>query len=120
MIFRKQKCLLLAILFVFALLAKGTNAVAKNLGKPRIILFVTKDTLNYEADITVPLFSEMLKRKYGYDVAVLLGSGGHSSYHYPKIEIISKADLLIIFARRIALPYEQMNVIKSYSIKETR
>lgn len=120
MIFRKQKCLLLAILFVFALLAKGTNAVAKNLGKPRIILFVTKDTLNYEADKTVPLFSEMLKRKYGYDVAVLLGSGGHSSYHYPKIEIISKADLLIIFARRIALPYEQMNVIKSYSIKETR
>jgi hypothetical protein len=58
-----------------------------------------------------------LKQKYGYDVKVLLGSGEHGYYRYPHLKVISNADLLIIFARRIALPHEQMNLIKSYLAK---
>jgi len=33
-----------------------------------------------------------------------MGSGERGSYRYPHMEMVSKADLLIVFARRIALP----------------
>jgi type 1 glutamine amidotransferase len=129
MLFKKQGNLMLAILSLFAFLLDSADAVAKDSPKiinqktikikrkPRIVFLITKDTLNYEADKTIPQFSEMLKKKYGYHVSVLLGSGKHGSYRYPNMELVLKADLLVVFARRIALPHEQMNIIKKYLSK---
>jgi len=125
MIFKKYKSILLAAIFVFVLLALRTNSTrARNINqlqnhkieeiRSRIVFLITEDPDNYEAHITVPPFAEMLRDKYGYEVTVLLGSGGRGSYRYPHMEIISKADLLIVFARRIALPHEQVNIIKKY------
>ena len=91
-----------------------TECMAK---KPRIVFLVTKDTNNYEGHRTVPLFAEKLEKEYGYEVTVLLGTGDHGSYRYPSMDALSQADLLVIFARRIALPHEQMNAIKSYLSK---
>ena len=85
--------------------------------KPHIVFLITKDSLNYEAHKTIPEFAEMLKKKYGYKVTVLLGKGDHGSYRYTGLEVLSQADLLVVFARRIALPHEQMNAIKNYLLK---
>src|SRR4029079_4817209 len=36
---------------------------------------------------------------------------------YACLQVLAKVDLLVVFARRIALPHEQMNAIKSYLSK---
>jgi type 1 glutamine amidotransferase len=81
------------------------------------VFLITKDTNNYEAHNTIPRFAETLKKEHGYKVIVLLGDGDHGSYRYPSLEALSQADLLVVFARRIALPHEQMNAIKTYLSK---
>lgn len=79
-----------------------------------IVFLITKDSLNYEAHKTIPAFAESLRKQMGYKVTVLLGKGAHGAYTYPGFEVLDKADLLIIFARRIALPHKQMDMLKSY------
>ena len=85
--------------------------------KPHIVFLITKDTNNYEAHKTVPRFAETLEKEHGYEVTVLLGSGDHGSYRFPSMDALSQADLLVVFARRIALPHEQMKAIKTYLSK---
>ena len=117
--------LLLSCIFVFALLVKTDNAVSNDLSplrgqhtdtikKKKIVFLITKDPDNYEADKTVPIFAGMLHRKYGYETTVLLGEGTHGAYRYSHMEIVSDADLVVVFARRIALPHEQINILKKY------
>lgn len=126
--FRCYKSFLLSVLFAFILLpdnntlmATGIYTLQKNkiekMKKAKIVFLITKDPDNYEADKTIPRFAEILRKEYGYDVTVLLGSGDRGSYSYPNMEAVSKADLLVVFARRIALPHKQMNIIKSYLAK---
>ena len=126
MAFIKYTGLLFAVVSGFIFLVKNDAAAAKNVNQPlnqkvenmkekkKIVFLISEDPDNYEAHKTVPKFAGMLREKYGYDVTVLLGSGGHGSYRYPGMEIVSKADLLIVFARRIALPHEQMKLLKDY------
>lgn len=126
--FRWHKSFLLSVLFAFILLpdnntlmATGIYTLQKNkiekMKKAKIVFLITKDPDNYEADKTIPRFAEILRKEHGYDVTVLLGSGDRGSYSYPNMEAVSKADLLVVFARRIALPHKQMNIIKSYLAK---
>jgi type 1 glutamine amidotransferase len=126
--YHKQKILITPIILLFAFVA-NTFAGSKELvqqikqkaeyreEKPSIVFLITKDSNNYEAHNTIPLFAEMLRKEHGYNVTVLLGTGDHGSYRYPGMDALSKADLLVVFARRIALPHEQMNAIKSYLSK---
>ena len=90
------------------------STVEKMAQKQKIVFLITEDPDNYKAHETVPKFAEMLEEKYGYEVTVLLGSGGHGSYTYPQADVISRADLLVVFARRIALPHQQMKALKNY------
>jgi type 1 glutamine amidotransferase len=108
----KYSLFFIAAFFIHVIHLNGDNSVIKK--KQQIVFLITEDPDNYEAHKTVPKFARMLEEKYGYDATVLLGSGGHGSYSYPHMEILSKADLLVVFARRIALPHEQMNAIKNY------
>jgi type 1 glutamine amidotransferase len=122
----KQNTLIITIIVLFAFITNNASARAKELiqqvkqkagyieKKPSIVFLVTKDSNNYEAHNTIPLFAEMLRKEHGYEVTVLLGTGDHGSYRYPSMDALSKADLLVVFARRIALPHDQMNAIKSY------
>lgn len=117
------------IVLIFAFLANIAHAGAKEIiqqirqeagnvfKKPLIVFLISKDTNNYEAHKTIPVFAEMLQKEHGYDVSVLLGEGSHGSYRFPNLEVLSKADLLVVFARRLALPNEQMNAIKNYLSK---
>lgn len=82
--------------------------------KPHLVFLITEDPDNYEAHKTIPVFAEMLRKKMGYDVTVLLGTGSRGAYTYPNFDVVAKADLLVVFARRIALPHAQMNSLKNY------
>ncbi|MEP6595226.1 MAG: ThuA domain-containing protein [Ginsengibacter sp.] len=129
MIDSKQKILIITGMLLFVFVAINGSAATKDLvqqikqkveeikKKPSIVFLITKDSNNYEAHNTVPLFAEMLEKEHGYKVTVLLGEGDHGSYRYPGMEALSEADLLVVFARRIALPHEQMNAIKEYLSK---
>src|SRR5688572_27883613 len=124
-----QKKLIITIILLFAFVTNNASAGVKELfqqikqiteyvkKKPRIVFLITKDPNNYEAHHTMPQFAETLEREHGCQVTVLLGKGDHGSYSYAGMEALSKADLLVVFARRIALPHEQMNAIKSYLSK---
>jgi type 1 glutamine amidotransferase len=125
----QQKNCIITIILLFAFLMNDTSVGAKKSIQPitpkaeyiakkaHIVFLITKDTNNYEADKTVPRFAETLEKEHGYEVTVLLGTGDHGSYRYPSLDALSQADLLVVFARRIALPHEQMNAIKTYLSK---
>ena len=81
---------------------------------PLIVFLITEDPDNYRAHETIPVFAHMLEEKHGYKTRVLLGKGFHGACEFPGIDILSKADLLVVFARRVAIPYDQMKVIKDY------
>lgn len=113
----------LVCLLAFALLISPFNTEAgitndykskDLLKKVKIVFLITEDPDNYEAHKTIPVFAEMLKKKYHYDVRVLLGTGDRTSYKYPGIEAVNNADVLIVFARRIALPHKQIKILKNY------
>lgn len=81
---------------------------------PHIVFLISEDSLNYNAHITIPAFAKFMEARYGYKTSVLLGKGKRVSYSFPGIEVLSKADLLVVFCRRVALPPAQLNTIKKY------
>jgi type 1 glutamine amidotransferase len=81
--------------------------------RPHIVFLVSEDVNNYEAHSTIPKFSELLKKKK-FGVTVIQGSGELNAFSFPNLEVLEKADLLVIFSRRVALPVDQMNRIKNY------
>src|SRR5690349_17229885 len=100
---------------IVALCVLVINAFAEQPAKKAHVVFlITKDSNNYEAHNTIPVFAEKLRKEHGYKVTVLLGEGEHGSYRYPSVDALANADLLVVFARRIALPHEQMKAIKEY------
>ena len=104
----------IAAILLFAVFAANNAFAEQPVKKAHIVFLITKDTNNYEAHLTVPVFAEKLRKEHGYDVTVLLGEGEHGSYRYPSVDALSTADLLIVFARRIAPPHDQMKAIKDY------
>ena len=105
---------LITLVIFFGAISTNAAFAEQPAKKAHIVFLITKDTNNYEADITIPVFAQKLRKEHGYDVTVLLGEGDHGSYRYPNTDALSKADLLVVFARRIALPHEQMKAIKDY------
>lgn len=82
--------------------------------KPHIVFLISEDPDNYEAHKTIPAFAQMLERDHNFKVTVLLGEGPREAYSFPNIEAVSKADLLVVFCRRLALPSQQLAVIRAY------
>lgn len=105
-------------LLLFLILVNATAAMSsgfpEHIDKPHIVFLINEDPLNYQAHITMPKFANMLTSKLDFKVTVLLGKGDLASCHFPGLEILSEADLVVIFFRRIALKHEQMKIIKSY------
>lgn len=84
-------------------------------GKANILFLISKDVDNYEADKTVPVYAKKLQSEHGFSVTVLQAVGERSSASFPGLEeALDKADLLVVFARRLGLPEAQMNSIKNY------
>lgn len=81
---------------------------------PRVVFLVSKDPLNYKADETIPVFAKYLKAEKGYNIKVIEAEGPRTSAHIPNIKAIQKADVLVIFCRRLALKSEQMQVLQEH------
>lgn len=118
-----------AVALLFSILAYSKSVAAKEPAqyskqkfnsvkkKPHIVFLITDDSNSYEAHKTIPVFAALLEKKYNYETTVLLGKGANGAYTYPGFDVVAKADLLVIFARRIALPHEQMKMIKNHLSK---
>lgn len=92
-------------------LEKENNHVTK---PPHIVFLISEDPDNYEAHLTIPVFAKQLETELRYQVTVLQGTGERHAYKFPKLEVLQKADLVVVFARRLALPKKQMKLLKSY------
>lgn len=108
---------LILILLLVNTFAFGNGDIVDEVKDPKkkhIVFLVSIDVNNYEADRTVPVFAKMLEEKLGYETTVLIGEGERQGYEFSNLETILKADLLVVFCRRLALPISQMSMIKHY------
>lgn len=81
--------------------------------QPHVVFLISKDPLNYQAHITIPAFAGRL-RSQGFDVSVLLGEGEPEAFRFPGLKVLSRADLLVVFCRRVALSHSQLDLIRDY------
>src|SRR5688572_24154570 len=93
------RCFLLVLM---TLAATGTSQAKK---KPHVVFLISEDPDNYEARKTIPVFAQKLRAANRYEVTVLLGEGTNNAFRFPGMEILKKADLVVLFSRRIALPH---------------
>ena len=103
-------------MFTFLFMQNGLSSTPIVKSKHIVFLINDNDSLNYMAHETIPAFAKFLQSQSNgkYKTTVILGSGTNESYEFPNLERINDADLLVIFSRRIALPVQQVNLIKSY------
>ncbi len=102
---------------LMAMVIGSSSASAKaNLNSkiPHIVFLISEDPDNYEAHISMPAFAKSLSESGRYKTSVLQGSSNRTSYRFPNFEIVKEADLIVVFARRLALPNEQMDLLKEY------
>lgn len=108
-------CFLLVISVGFTTLAVADDRDRNgDKNKPHIVFLISEDSLNYEAHKTIPVFAEKLWQEKGYRVSVLLGKGANNAFSFPGFEVFEKADLVVLFSRRIALPEKQLQQFKDY------
>lgn len=105
-------------LLVFVMIALGAFAqscVSKNASKPpHIVFLISEDPDNYEAHVSIPAFAQTLSDSKLYSTTVLKSEGQRTASSFPNFELIKDADLVVLFARRLALPAAQMDLLKNY------
>ncbi len=102
------------ICLFFALVSCQSNKKEED-KKPNIVFLISEDPLNYKATQTIPPFAEQLQKEGNYNTKVLVGEGDKlEAHHFPGLEALEDADLLVVFCRRLALKPEQMAAIKGY------
>jgi type 1 glutamine amidotransferase len=115
------KAPILRLLLLIALTFSGPESYAQQTpqpaGKPRVVFLISKDSLNYEAHKTIPLFATQLRKLNKYEVTVILGEGSNNAFRFPGLEVIQDAAVVVLFSRRIALPHQQLAMFKNYLSK---
>jgi type 1 glutamine amidotransferase len=107
---------LFAVLLVAIVTSSNTVHAARGAeNKHRVLFLISEDPDNYKAHETMPPFAKNLERTHGYKVTVIKGEGELTAFRFPGLlPALADADLLVFFARRIALPHEQLDAIKGY------
>lgn len=104
---------LIILFFVWAGFSCQTKSREEK--KPHIVFLISEDPLNYKATTTIPPFAQTLTASDEYKTTVIQGEGEKlEAHHFPGLEVLREADLLVVFCRRLALKPEQMQMIKSY------
>jgi type 1 glutamine amidotransferase len=83
--------------------------------RPRVV-FISAEN-EYDAAKTLPEFANELETKYGLCCEILQGSTDirdEGRHNIPGTEALTDADLAVVFARRRALPPEQMKYLRDY------
>ena len=102
--------LLLGAIFLTPLRAQNVRPDAK-----RILILFSEDPDNYQAHETMPVFAKTLEGANQYKVTLIKGEGELTAFRFPGLpDALAKTDLLIFFARRIALPHDQLDALKAY------
>ena len=113
---KSKACVKTILLLVIAFVYQATNDTyaQKPEGKvPHVLFLISEDPDNYKATTTIPVFAGKLKEQ-GYRTTVLLGEGERGSFRFPGMDVISDVDLVVVFCRRVALPREQLQMLKDY------
>lgn len=114
-IFNQRKCIvhLLAFLLICAVSVNPSKA-QRDAKKPHLVFLISEDPLNYEADVTIPPFADSLQKSGLFTTTVLKGTGKHESFQFDGLSALKKADVLVVFCRRVALPHKQMEQIQKF------
>lgn len=108
----------ITLLFLLILIGLGTAGIAlARDGKKEplhIVFLISEDPDNYSAHLTIPEFANYLAASKQYKTTVLKGESDRTSYRFPNFEILKEADLVVVFARRLALASDQMAGLKNY------
>lgn len=102
--------LILALSFI-AISASGQIHVGN---KTHVVFLISEDPDNYRATETIPVFAKKLSDEHGLRTTVLLGKGERSAFRFPGFDAIRDADLVVVFCRRVALPQEQIRMLRQY------
>jgi type 1 glutamine amidotransferase len=89
--------------------------VFRNDKRPRVV-FISAES-EYGAAESLPGFAHELETKYGFYCELLQGSterSGPERHEIADLEALTKADLVVVFARRRAFPQEQMKYLRRY------
>jgi len=95
----------LALLFV----AIQTASAAESTRAPELVLI--SGEYEYESARTLPAFKQYLSTNYGFNCTYLERTKGED---IPGLDALDKADLVILFIRRMTLPEEQLAKIRRY------
>lgn len=93
---------------------RGAEPAPSPVEAPNIVFLISEDPSNYKATKTIPAFADMLGDRYGCRCTVLRREGDLNAARFPGLEVIQKADLMVIFFRRCALPESQLAMIRAY------
>ncbi|MBT5621387.1 MAG: hypothetical protein HOJ65_11565, partial [Verrucomicrobia bacterium] len=77
--------------------------------KPHIVL-LSGESL-YGSATTLPKFAKQLEQQHGYRCTTIVREGEH---RFPSLDALGQADLVVVFARRMQLPAEQLGQVKRY------
>ncbi len=77
--------------------------------RPHVVVMVSDD--HYHADKTLPVFAQKLREEYGCHVTVLHGQ--HEA-NLPQTAELKKADLVVLYVRRLVLPKKQLSALRNY------
>lgn len=111
--------LLLAFFFTMLPLAAQITYEGKSgPGKGKHIVFVASDH-EYRSEETCPALARILAQHHGFKCTVLFGVNGKGEItagasNIKGLEALEKADLMVIFARFLDLPDDQMKHIVAY------
>lgn len=80
------------------------------------IHFISAST-EYKSEPSLHRLGEFLEERYD-DVRITASWGEDAGSDLPGIELLAEADLMVVFARRMTLPQEQLNYILDYVEQE--
>jgi hypothetical protein len=90
-------------------------------GKGKRIVLIAADQ-EYRSEESIPALARILAKEHGFDCTVLFsinkGTGEidpSTTDNVPGLEVLEKADLLVLFARFLELPDDQMKQIIDYT-----
>lgn len=81
---------------------------------PHVVFLTGEDPHNYEAHETVPAFAAWLEEEGLFRTTVSVGEGPLNAHHFPNLDAVADADVLVIFFRRRAVTQEQLDIIKAH------
>src|SRR6185295_6717055 len=108
-----MKVLFTPLLTSLALLGLTFITQAADAGKKPTIVLISGEFEYYSAE-TLPVFKKYLESNYPLQCVYLQRKGGEKDNDIPGLEALDKADLVVIFIRRMTLPEDQLNRIKSF------